>query len=145
MQPPRSRIAPKGPSLTNPCTFSPLPFAPRPALAHPRRGDLQAVYASQPPLNSDGFVQAGPRDPQPDYTAIDSQPLNRLIYSLFRNRMVHSLGGRDSQMQGYPAIIDLTRRLNTIGSPRDTQMATRSILRSLFPPWLPGAFKVKMP
>lgn len=41
----------------------------------------------------------------------------------------------------YPAIIDLTRRLNAMhGSPRGTQEATRGILRSLFPAWLPPAF-----
>jgi hypothetical protein len=93
-------------------------------------------------LTDDGFVDAGPRDAQPDYTAIDAQPLNRLIYSLFRNKMVQALGGKDSPMQGYPAIIDLTRRLNALGSPQDTQTATRKILNSLFPSWLPPAFKV---
>lgn len=37
----------------------------------------------------------------------------------------------------------MTRRLNSAyGTPRETQVATRNILRSLFPPWLPGAFKV---
>jgi len=94
-------------------------------------------------LTDDGFVDAGPRDSQPDYSAIDAQPLNHLIYSLFRNKMVQALGGKDSPMEGYPAIIDLTRRLNALGSPQDTQTATRKILTSLFPSWLPGAFKVK--
>lgn len=43
----------------------------------------------------------------------------------------------------YPAIIDLTRRLNRqFPTARDTQLATRGILNSLFPSWLPGAFKV---
>jgi hypothetical protein len=96
-------------------------------------------------LTSDGFVDAGPRNsPQPDYTAIDAQPLNRLIYSLFRNKMVYALGGKDSSMKGYPAIIDLTRRLNALGTPQDTQKATRKILNSLFPSWLPAAFNVKI-
>ncbi|KAL4522943.1 hypothetical protein Ndes2526A_g07669 [Nannochloris sp. 'desiccata'] len=56
--------------------------------------------------------------------------------------MVQALGGKDSPMEGYPAIIDLTRRLNALGSPQDTQKATRNILISLFPSWLPGAFKI---
>ena len=42
----------------------------------------------------------------------------------------------------YGAIIDMTRRLNSLPTARETQEATVRILRSLFPPWLPGAFKV---
>lgn len=43
----------------------------------------------------------------------------------------------------YDAIVDLTRVLNSSSSnPRDTQIRTRQILLSLFPPWLPPAFKV---
>lgn len=114
-------------------------WAPRPAA---RRGDSLASRASQLPTTPDGLVQAGPRDPQPDYAAIDAAPLNRLVYTLFRAKMVAALGGQDSPLQGYPAIIDLTRRLNAAGSPAATQAATRGILRSLFPSWLPGAFKV---
>ncbi|PSC69941.1 histone deacetylase [Micractinium conductrix] len=56
--------------------------------------------------------------------------------------MVQAIGS-DSQLKGYDAIIDLTRRLNTMhGSAHGTQEATVGILRSLFPPWLPGAFSV---
>jgi hypothetical protein len=107
--------------------------------------NLQACKASTSKLllTDDGFVDAGPRDSQPDYSAIDAQPIHRLMYSLFRNKMAQALRGKDSPMEGYPAIIDLTRRLNALGSPQDTQKATRKILNSLFPSWLPGAFKVK--
>lgn len=43
----------------------------------------------------------------------------------------------------YQAIVDLTRRLNSkFGSPQETTSRTQGILRSLFPPWLPAAFKV---
>lgn len=43
----------------------------------------------------------------------------------------------------YDAIIDLTRQLNSkFDSARETQLATRGILNSLFPSWLPPAFKV---
>ena len=44
----------------------------------------------------------------------------------------------------YAGIIDLTRKLNAkYRHPRETQEATKTILRSLFPSWLPGAFKVR--
>jgi hypothetical protein len=120
-------------TLPAPCTHSP-----------PKRSyQVCRSTADKLPLTSDGFVDAGPRDSQPDYSAIDAQPLNFIIYSLFRNKMVQALGGKDSSLKGYPAIIDLTRRLNALGSPQDTQKATRKILNSLFPSWLPGAFKVK--
>lgn len=43
----------------------------------------------------------------------------------------------------YDAIIDLTRQLNRrYPTARETQLTTRGILNSLFPSWLPGAFKV---
>lgn len=84
----------------------------------------------------------GPSDPQPSYEQIDSLPLNRVVYGLFRKKMVAALNSQDSMEAGYPAIIDLTRRLNSLGSPRETQETTRKILKSLFPSWLPGAFKV---
>ena len=52
------------------------------------------------------------------------------------------MDGRDSSLEGYDGIVDLTRRLNAMGSPRETQVLTRKILNSLFPSWLPPAFKV---
>ena len=43
----------------------------------------------------------------------------------------------------YQGIVDLTRVLNAkYGSPRHTQEATQTILRSLFPAWLLPAFRV---
>ena len=163
----------------------------RRAAARQRRRAAPAPRAAQ----DGGLVAAGPGDAPPDYTAIDSQPLNRAVYSLFRRRMVAAVGA-DSPLEGcaaatsllvdgkagccvqpagllyereraghrlpaaapppapptpppalsllvrrYAAIIDLTRRLNSMhATPRGTQEATVAILRSLFPPWLPGAF-----
>jgi hypothetical protein len=43
----------------------------------------------------------------------------------------------------YEAIIDLTRKLNSsFAEAEQVQQTTRGILNSLFPSWLPGAFKV---
>lgn len=110
----------------------------RPAAAAPRARHHATAAAAREP--SSGMVDAGPADAAPSYAAIDAQPLNRLVYSLFRAKMAAALG-QDSPLQGYPAIIDLTRRLNALGSPRATQVATRAILASLFPSWLPPAFR----
>lgn len=90
-----------------------------------------------------GVRRAGPSTPKPDYAALDDQPLNKLVYSLFRAKMVNALGGKDSSMEGYDGIIELTRRLNSVGTPLLTQQKTREILLSLFPSWLPPAFKVR--
>lgn len=87
-------------------------------------------------------LRNGPTDPKPSYDAIDAQPLNQLVYGLFRRKMVAALDDKDSGMEGYDGIVDLTRRLNALGSPRQTQVLTRKILNSLFPSWLPPAFKV---
>jgi len=102
----------------------------------------EAHSSSQLPINSDGLVEAGPSDSPPDYRSIDAHPLNQVVYTHFRRRMVEALGGKESPYEGYDAIIDLTRRLNGSGSPKETQATTRRILKSLFPAWLPGAFKV---
>ena len=44
-------------------------------------------------------MAAGPASPPPDYSAIDAQPLNRLVYTLFRKRMAQAIGA-DSQLEG---------------------------------------------
>jgi hypothetical protein len=43
--------------------------------------------------------QAGPATDVPDYTEIDSQPLNKIVMALFRNKMVAAIGS-DSQLSG---------------------------------------------
>ena len=42
---------------------------------------------------------AGPSTPPPNYAAIDAQPLNRAVYTLFRRRMAQAIGS-DSQLEG---------------------------------------------
>ncbi|GIL64869.1 hypothetical protein Vafri_18715 [Volvox africanus] len=91
---------------------------------------------------SSTWRDAGPTDPAPSYRDIDSQPVNVVVMALFRRKMVAALGS-DSELYGYDAIIDLTRRLNSkFRTGAETQEATRAILNALFPSWLPGAFKV---
>ena len=45
------------------------------------------------------FIQAGPSEPSPDYSAIDGSLLNRSITHLFRQKMVANIGA-DSHLQG---------------------------------------------
>lgn len=96
------------------------------------------------PCATVAFTPAGPGSPKPveTYRKIDSQPMNRAIMTLFRKKMVAALG-RDSDRQGYDAIVELTHRLNRYPTARETQAATHSILQSLFPAWLPAAFQVR--
>ncbi len=42
-------------------------------------------------MMSDSFSKAGPETPAPSYESIDSQPLNRAIMSLFRQKMVAAI------------------------------------------------------
>ena len=49
------------------------------------------------PLNA--YRAAGPSEPVPNYDALDSQPLNRLVMALFRGKMVDAIG-QDSQLEG---------------------------------------------
>lgn len=172
---------------------------PRPRLA-PRRAAVEPAGGLG---GAQQLRQAGPGGPAPDYRGIDASPLNVVVMTLFRRKMVDAIGC-DSQLQGcagighgrawargagarvaprgrrraggtrpcvltaprrlagrfqahgpppnaapappaprrsYPAIIDLTRRLNrSYPTARETQLATRAILNSLFPSWLPRAF-----
>ena len=80
------------------------------ARSRPVRRSRQSASAQA--ANRGELRSAGPEEPPPDYTSIDRQPLNRAIMALFRNKMVAALG-QDSTLQGYDAIIDLTRTLNS--------------------------------
>lgn len=116
----------------------------RPAPATGLRVQPCAAQAGDPidRMNDVHASGNGPTDPKPSYDELDAQPLNKLVYGLFRRKMVAALDNKDSGMEGYDGIVDLTRRLNALGSPRQTQVLTRKILNSLFPSWLPPAFKV---
>jgi len=105
----------------------------------PRRPAVAVAAASQ----ATSFARAGPADPPPDYSRLDASPLNAAVMGLFRARMAAALGGADSAAPpgDYAAIVELTRRLNA-RPPPETRSATRAILRSLFPSWLPRAFAV---
>ena len=106
----------------------------------PRTTRLRA--ATRPAPSS--AAPAGPASPKPveTYKSIDARSTNRAIMALFRQKLAAALG-RDAGREGYDAIIELTLRLNSqFPTARQTQAATRAILKSLFPPWLPGAFKV---
>ena len=110
------------------------------AALRPRSTSLRAAPRAAP----SSAVPAGPASPKPleTYRSIDARPANRAIMALFRQKLAAALG-RDASREGYDAIVELTLRLNSqYPTARQTQAATRTILQSLFPPWLPSAFKV---
>ena len=53
---------------------------------------------------TDALSKAGPKDPAPSYGAIDSQPFNRAIMSLFRRKMVAAIGS-DTDAQGWGVLL----------------------------------------
>lgn len=57
--------------------------------------------------------EAGPSDAAPDYSSLDSSPVNQTIMALFRRKMVARIG-EDTDEQGYAGIIALTRKLNSM-------------------------------
>jgi hypothetical protein len=70
----------------------------------PHQQQLQQLHLQQQRLHHSQAAaaatrQAGPVDPVPDYTAIDSQPLNQVVMALFRRKMVAAIGS-DSQLTG---------------------------------------------
>ena len=71
----------------------------RPVQQHQRRRAGARVAAPAAAPGGGALVAAGPPTPPPDYAAIDAQPLNRLVYTLFRRRMVQAIGA-DSPLEG---------------------------------------------
>ena len=70
------------------------PFQQRPCRQRIRPMPVQAQQQQEA-----GYRCAGPDSTVPDYTAIDSQPLNRVVMGLFRRKMVAAIG-EDSKLQG---------------------------------------------
>lgn len=66
-----------------------------------RHHDLRISLACTSAPNS--YVDAGPKTPEPDYTQLDSQPLNRLVMALFRMKMVSAIG-QDSRFEGWVSV-----------------------------------------
>mmetsp|Transcript_31660 Transcript_31660/g.56669 ORF Transcript_31660/g.56669 Transcript_31660/m.56669 type:complete len:269 (-) Transcript_31660:1084-1890(-) len=107
-------------------------------------GSVSPVRAAADPEASMSSVpmRRGPPDEMPDYSAIDSTPVNRAVMALFRRKMA-AVVGADSALPGYDGIVELTWMLNTkFPSAEATQAATLGILLSLMPSWLPALFKV---
>lgn len=85
-------------------------------------------------------MQANKTVGKPDYAELDKKPANTFLMDLFKRKMVLEIG-KDTSVPGYDGLIDLTRALNSkYETPKGTQEATRRILKSLFPSWLPSAF-----
>ena len=85
---------------------------------------------------------AGPGDAAPSYEDIDNFPLNKVFFTLFRKKVSENVG-YDSPVEGYEGLMEVTRVLNTKFKSREEITAvSKAILVSLFPSWLPPAFRV---
>ncbi|KAK9864268.1 hypothetical protein WJX84_010435 [Apatococcus fuscideae] len=116
----------------------------RPSLRVTRLGKRSKVQcaAQQKSLERpSGFFPAGPEEPPPSYEDVDRQPLNKAMMGLFRSRLKGHLN-TDSQLPGYDGVMELTKDLSQrYATPQQVQQNTVQILSSLFPSWLPPAFK----
>ena len=85
---------------------------------------------------------AGPEDAAPSYEDIDNFPLNKVFFTLFRKKVSENVG-YDSPVEGYEGLMEVTRVLNTKFKSREEITAvSKAVLVSLFPSWLPPAFRV---
>ncbi|CAM9355419.1 unnamed protein product [Pylaiella littoralis] len=85
--------------------------------------------------------RAGPADPTPTYD--DTRPLDRVLLGLFRSKLAKELGGGDVYEPGYDGLMEMIKVLNEkFRTKRQTQEASRRVLKSLFPSWLPAQFAV---
>lgn len=84
--------------------------------------------------------RAGPADSTPIYD--DTRLLDRVLLGLFRAKLANEIGG-DTFEPGYDGLMEMIRVLNEkFPSKRQTQEASRRVLKSLFPSWLPARFAV---
>ncbi|CAM9660697.1 unnamed protein product [Ectocarpus fasciculatus] len=97
--------------------------------------------AAKPPLKVIRG-RAGPTDATPTYD--DTRPLDRILLGLFRSKLAEEVGGDgDAFEPGYDGLMDMIKVLNEkFPSKRKTQEASRRVLKSLFPSWLPASFAV---
>ncbi|QDZ22487.1 hypothetical protein A3770_07p50050 [Chloropicon primus] len=85
---------------------------------------------------------AGPVDERPSYEELDTNPINALFFRLFMEKLEERVGF-SSALPGYDGLIEVVRTLN-VGSKSSEEIRALSklVLLSLFPPWLPPAFRV---
>lgn len=90
------------------------------------------------PTNDD----RGPQTPAPDYSAIDSNPLNALFTRLFLARLEAELGQKAVDATGFSAVVQVVRRLANRyrNDPEELRAASQRVISSFFPKWLPPAF-----
>ncbi|CAM9285812.1 unnamed protein product [Choristocarpus tenellus] len=84
--------------------------------------------------------RAGPPNEPPVYE--DTRLLDRTLLGFFRAKLAEEIGG-DTFSEGYDGLMEMIRALNEkYPTKRATQEASRRVLKSLFPSWLPGQFAV---
>ena len=105
------------------------------------RGGLGGGALRRPTLREPAFAPGAPRRPHsPQRSRLRLVSPNKSP-NLTGTPASGHFGAPLPRPRSYPAIIELTRRLNRQHpTARGTQLATRAILGSLFPSWLPGAF-----
>ncbi|CAM9979219.1 unnamed protein product [Scytosiphon promiscuus] len=104
-------------------------------------GGFSAETVAKPPLKVIRG-RAGPADRTPAYD--DTGLLDRVLLGLFRSKLAEEVGGDgDAFEPGYDGLMKMIRVLNEKHpSKRRTQEASRRVLKSLFPSWLPARFAV---
>ncbi|CAM9627123.1 unnamed protein product [Ectocarpus sp. 4 AP-2014] len=106
-----------------------------------RGAGIERADAAKPPLKVIRG-RAGPTDATPTYD--DTRPLDQILLGLFRSKLAEEVGGDgDAFDPGYDGLMDMIKVLNEkFPSKRKTQEASRRVLKSLFPSWLPASFAV---
>ncbi|CAM9994255.1 unnamed protein product [Discosporangium mesarthrocarpum] len=100
--------------------------------------DNMATEEKRPKLKVIG--RAGPSDEPPEYD--DTGIVDRGLLGIFRSKLAEEIEG-DGYSDGYEGLMEMIRALNQkYPTKRATQEASRRVLKSLFPPWLPARFAV---
>jgi Beta-carotene isomerase D27-like, C-terminal len=129
-----------------PVRFSLVPLRPQRLCRRRRTSPLARASSappSSPPPSPPPSPLRGPSTPPPDYSRIDSNPLNKYLTALFAARLADELGvPPPPASDGYAAVVrlvaGLSERANGDGG-QLTEAAVR-VLDSLLPRWLPPAF-----
>lgn len=113
----------------------PLPFG---RMQRPVHVCKPSAHCPRTPLYA---AARGPTTPKPDYTHIDSNPFNAFLTSIFRKKLENELGSAASA-DGYPGVVEVVTALarQHRGDAMALRSASKRVLASLFPTWMPPAF-----
>lgn len=107
---------------------------------------VQCNESKQEEINPFTTIPGPPIETKPNYSKIIGPlgpMLDRLFLVIFRSKMAQEIGKQYDSMlpeDDYEGLMELASTMNKKYSKEEVQLLSQSVLRSLFPSWLPNSF-----